>query len=294
MLERLRTIAPSIVFTVKREANPNFVWHGDGPDPKLNGYEPYDLIVTAQCIHDGKLLEKRDYHGGLYSMPGDTNYNDDDQLIQLIEGVSLDLHPVNEEIKLQLDKVLDFISSLPSSIYKSKDKFNFEQLIFFVECSLISVIDRIDINLPHSISWKERVSFSEPSDPCSLNSYEHAALETAGMTLAVFCSNLTDDGLGIYDALECTRIDNGQNFIEACERLIHGSWKDEGQEVKNRQDHLRNDTYPTKDLYGDLWPDTRKYAEAFVQKVFKDYLHHAALEYAENLKELMRDHFNQS
>lgn len=82
------------------------------------------------------------------------------------------------------------------------------------------------------------------------------------MALAVFYAQLTNDGLGIYDALV-----EADKFDEAVERWVADAWKDGGRTVKERQKRLRTTVtgqFNRSDLYPDM-PNARRHAEAFVR-----------------------------
>jgi hypothetical protein len=150
------------------------------------------------------------------------------------------------------------------SYYRGVDPFTREQAIFVVECILIGTLDRVESGLPHTISYEDRRR-DDPRDTTGLTSYERGGLEAAGMSLGVFFAQLTYEGLDIYDALTCARVDD-VSFDVAIEHLVRGAWAD----CKRIQAASRRPR-SLAELYGDLWPDTRKYAEAFVAKTFSDY-----------------------
>jgi hypothetical protein len=154
------------------------------------------------------------------------------------------------------------------SRYRGTKRFDGEQLVFMVETVLIGALDRIQAGLPDSTNWKDRTANNQTAQAVSW--YEHGALEAAGMTLAVLYAQLTDDGLAIGDALTCA-----DNFLEACENLVQKSWYDEGEAVQTAVKAMTPGmSYPEmyNRVYPGIWPDTRKHAEAFVDRVFKDYL----------------------
>lgn len=66
LLEQLKAVAPSVVFSVTRELDQNFQWDGDGPDPELEGFYAHDVTVTARAVAHGVLFEGHDYLGGSY------------------------------------------------------------------------------------------------------------------------------------------------------------------------------------------------------------------------------------
>jgi len=201
----------------------------------------------------------------LESISAQQGWDDSTKLALLCDFVDGVRHPLNESFQEFLLKRQNEENKAVKSLYKGEEKFTREQLVFFVECSLISVIDSIDHGLPHSAEWEERVECNRPRDPCALSDYETGALESAGMAIAILYADLTGDGISYGDVLECTRV--GHSFYEACEKLVYDSWSDEGKAIKDRQKSFEG-SYAIKSLYGDLWPDTRKHAEAFVDKVF--------------------------
>ena len=66
LLAELRELAPSIVFSVSREIDNSYRWDGDGQDPAKDGFDAYDVTVTASAIVKGELIEGNDYLGGSY------------------------------------------------------------------------------------------------------------------------------------------------------------------------------------------------------------------------------------
>lgn len=70
IITELKHIAPSIAFSVTFSRDPNFVWDGDGPDPRELGYEAYDIDVYARAIVKGEEVEGHHSLGGSYYKPG--------------------------------------------------------------------------------------------------------------------------------------------------------------------------------------------------------------------------------
>ncbi len=68
-IELLRALRPDVVITVTREIDSRFSWDGDGPDPRDEGFSPYDVTVTASAIRNGVLYEGTDTLGGSYYQP---------------------------------------------------------------------------------------------------------------------------------------------------------------------------------------------------------------------------------
>jgi hypothetical protein len=132
-----------------------------------------------------------------------------------------------------------------------------EQKVWFVELILLSALDRIESGLPDSIDFKtyQRVQKSN---------YDNGALETAGMALGVFYAQLTDDGLGITDALACA-----DRFDDAVDKFMENCWANKGKDFKDHQATLTTPYHAPTALYAKFgWPDPHKHAEAFVAKVF--------------------------
>lgn len=169
-----------------------------------------------------------------------------------------------------------------ASNYRGNLNFDREQLVFMVDTILIGALDRIESGLPtSSVSYKERKEQLHPSPPASMSWYERGALEAAGMSLGVLYAQLTDDGLGIGDALHCA-----DKFDEACENLVHDTWIDEGKAVIDAEKARLGTQYTVEEVYAN-YPDTRKHAESFVDKVFSDYL--AKFAEKPTLSDLLRD-----
>lgn len=159
-----------------------------------------------------------------------------------------------------------------TSLYQGKKKFDRPQLVFMVEAILIGALDRIESGLPDQCAWDDRVAILGEKKAKSMCSYEYGALEAAGMSLAVLYAQLTDDGLGIGDALAIAN-----HFDDKVEEFVALVWKDKGKKVKKRQKQLRGDSYnPDKEIYDFLFPGKRplekESAEAFVETCFQEYL----------------------
>lgn len=148
-------------------------------------------------------------------------------------------------------------------------RFSREQLLFVVEAALISALDRIESGMPTSgITWADRVSYVNGVDtqPGRMSGYDRGALECAGMTIAVLFAQLTDDGIGICDALHCA-----DKFEEAVADWVATAWGDKGEAVFARMKELGQGGWQIEQAYTN-YPNCRKHAEAFVDTLFKDYL----------------------
>jgi hypothetical protein len=65
------SLAPGLALNTTWEPDPYFSWNGDGPDPRENGYSPYDVKVTATIISNGLMFENSADLGGCYAQPGE-------------------------------------------------------------------------------------------------------------------------------------------------------------------------------------------------------------------------------
>lgn len=54
---------------MSRSIDPSYRWDGDGPDPVDDGFDAYDVTVTAGAIVSGKLIEGEAFMGGSYYRP---------------------------------------------------------------------------------------------------------------------------------------------------------------------------------------------------------------------------------
>lgn len=71
IFRELRRISPDIAFAINWQEDPHFEWDGDGPDPRDEGFVPYDADVTAKTIIHGEEYEGKDSLGGVYDLPGE-------------------------------------------------------------------------------------------------------------------------------------------------------------------------------------------------------------------------------
>jgi len=91
LLTALARLAPSIALSVSREIDEAFRWDGDGPDPRLDGFDPYDVTVTARAIIGGAVVEGNDYLGGCYFKPDEDSEDIHGYLPQMITAALDDL-----------------------------------------------------------------------------------------------------------------------------------------------------------------------------------------------------------
>jgi hypothetical protein len=67
----LARLAPSVAFEAARTLDPLYQWDGDGPDPADDGFEPYDVDVTATAVVAGRKVAGTSSLGGSYHRPGE-------------------------------------------------------------------------------------------------------------------------------------------------------------------------------------------------------------------------------
>lgn len=70
-MAELAELAPSISFGIVWEVDNYFSWDGEGPDPREEGFSPYNVTVSATSISKGKVIEGFAYLGGCYEKPGE-------------------------------------------------------------------------------------------------------------------------------------------------------------------------------------------------------------------------------
>jgi hypothetical protein len=91
-LKKIKNERPDIAITVKWEYDPYFEWDGDYPLEE--GYEPYNVTVTASKIVNGNLIQGNAYLGGCYSKDGGKDDKDiggylEQMIEEAIEDVDL-------------------------------------------------------------------------------------------------------------------------------------------------------------------------------------------------------------
>lgn len=85
LFAKLAAIAPSIAFSVTKEFDPHERWDGDGPDPRDEGFDPYDITVTARAIVAGQLIEGDAYMGGHWMKPEQETGSLGGYLLQMLD-----------------------------------------------------------------------------------------------------------------------------------------------------------------------------------------------------------------
>ena len=88
---RLAVLAPSIAFSVSREIDENYRWDGGGEDPCENGFDAYNVTVTASTILDGQIVEESAHLGGSYFLPDEPTGEIHGYLLQMLEEAAQDL-----------------------------------------------------------------------------------------------------------------------------------------------------------------------------------------------------------
>jgi hypothetical protein len=91
IFDELKTRAPSICFAISREEDSYFSWDGDGPDPRDDGYTPYNVDVEARAIENGEVRTGRNSLGGSYYKPEEPLGDVHGYLPQMLEEAAEEL-----------------------------------------------------------------------------------------------------------------------------------------------------------------------------------------------------------
>lgn len=114
----LRKIAPKISFETTWEADPYFVWDGDGPDPKEEGYYAYDVGVRVTAIVDDVEIDGAAYLGGSYSKPREHDPEIHGYYWQMANDALRDLIgnlPKGERVvRRQANKAIEYLKEISS------------------------------------------------------------------------------------------------------------------------------------------------------------------------------------
>ena len=93
ILSALRRIAPDVLIETRWEVDPYFIWDGDGPDPVEQGYEPYDVDVSAIVVtEENETILGHDTLGGGYERPGVGDPNIHGYFPQMLHTALDELH----------------------------------------------------------------------------------------------------------------------------------------------------------------------------------------------------------
>jgi len=145
-----------------------------------------------------------------------------------------------------------------------KNDFTKDQLVIVVNAILLGALDRIQDHLPTEIQC-DRTELMDGEDIQKLSWDEQTALDTAGTVLGILAADLTDEGLSAGDALVCA-----DNFGYQCENLIHAAWDNAGtafRELKYNLTRRRKTPLTLNELYSPFFPDTKRCAEDFVNRI---------------------------
>jgi len=111
--ERLRRIAPNVVFQSSRDPDQTFRWDGDGPDPSEEGYLPYDVTVTARAIVRGELVEGNASLGGSYYKPDEPVGSIHGYLPQMLKEAAAELLRIAPaSLRHQLKGAIEYLKHL--------------------------------------------------------------------------------------------------------------------------------------------------------------------------------------
>jgi hypothetical protein len=124
LLEKLKKIAPAIVFEVAHTRDPDFRWDGDGPDPVDDGFDAYDVDFSAKTIQFGELIEGVASLGGVYERPGEIDPDVGGYLTQKLQEAAEDLlkRELNLEQRHQLIQATQFLEFELKRLYKEQQE----------------------------------------------------------------------------------------------------------------------------------------------------------------------------
>lgn len=88
----LREIAPHVLIEVSWSVLLHHSWDGDGPDPREEGYSPYNVTVSARAIVGGEEEEGHAYLGVSYSKPNEHDPNIHGYFPQMVDEALSDLY----------------------------------------------------------------------------------------------------------------------------------------------------------------------------------------------------------
>lgn len=124
---RLAILAPCIAFSVSREIDENYRWDGDGPDPRENGFDAYDVTVTARTIVDGQIVEGENCLGGSYFQDDEPTGKIHGYLLQMLAEAVCDLRDSlsrsgnhTGQSKEQLNAALAYITDAMQKAYDAQ------------------------------------------------------------------------------------------------------------------------------------------------------------------------------
>jgi len=117
----LKIIAPNIAFGMSREEDPDFVWDGDGPDPREEGATAYDVYIRAEAVVDGEHIEGHASLGGHLLMPGESDDDISGYLPQMLEEAAEELETqATGAVKKQAKAAREYLKKVLRARYKEQ------------------------------------------------------------------------------------------------------------------------------------------------------------------------------
>lgn len=121
----LKQIAPDIVFSVSWANDPYCSWDGDGPSPREEGFNPYDVDFKATAIANGDFVEGEASLGSCWYKPDQLDPDVGGYLVQKLEEAADELfkkvNPVSVRNRLtlisQLTLVRDYLKVVSKARY---------------------------------------------------------------------------------------------------------------------------------------------------------------------------------
>jgi hypothetical protein len=125
IFKSLKSIAPSIHFDVTYTRDLHFVWDGDGPDPRSEGFEAYDVDVSANVVLRGTLYSGSEMLGGVYDKHGRHDPDIGGYLPQMLEEAAVDLrkaHTLPAQIEKEANAAIKYLRKTMKSRYMRTSK----------------------------------------------------------------------------------------------------------------------------------------------------------------------------
>lgn len=118
ILRQLNALAPSIAFSTHRDIDRDFPWDGDGPDPLDEGFECYQVTVSAKAIIYGHEITGEDRMGGHYDKPGELDADLGGYLPQMFDEAAEDLAKQIRTSAPEFTALLDQLAAVDAYLAK--------------------------------------------------------------------------------------------------------------------------------------------------------------------------------
>lgn len=61
---------PNVILQIEKDIDHWHKWEGEGRDPRVHGFQPYEVTITATMIVNGEFVVGQDSITGIYLDPG--------------------------------------------------------------------------------------------------------------------------------------------------------------------------------------------------------------------------------